>query len=228
MDLTAFYQKYPKEKVDEAVAYLSYYDAQPMPKDESPAYPILYVFRHGQTVDNAEFLFSGWRDPDLTELGVKQTQILTEKLKDKKIHMLVASDQKRSVKTMELAVSLNNTLKGMEIHQDARIKERCYGDLQGSSKLEIQLTNPRLLLEYRRSYDIKPPNGESIGDVIKRVKSFINEIVPLMKMYKMNVAISCHGNSIRGFRQVFESLTNQQTALVESPLGQDYAAYSIK
>jgi bisphosphoglycerate-dependent phosphoglycerate mutase len=47
-------------------------------------------------------------------------------------------------------------------------------------------------------------------------------------MYKMNVAVSCHGNSIRGFRQVFENLTNEQTALIESPLAQDYAAYSIK
>lgn len=228
MNLTAFYHKYPKEKVDEAVAYLSYHNVDALPKDENPAYPILYVFRHGQTTDNAEFLFSGWRDPDLTETGVEQAKILAEKLKTKKLHMLVASDQKRAVKTMELAMSLNGSVKGMEIHQDARIKERCYGDLQGSSKLEIQLTNPKLLLEYRRSYDIKPPNGESIADVVKRVKSFIDEIVPLIKMHKMNVAVSCHGNSIRGFRQVFESLTNEQTALVESPLGQDYAAYSIK
>lgn len=228
MDLTAFYQKYSKDKVDEAVAYLSYHNIASLPKDENPNYPILYVFRHGQTVDNAEFLFSGWRDPDLTEKGVEQGLALAEKLKDKKIQMLVASDQKRAVKTMELAMSLNNTLKGMEIHQDARIKERCYGDLQGQSKLELQLTNPKLLLEYRRSYDIKPPNGESIADVVTRVRSFIDEIVPLMKMYKMNVAVSCHGNSIRGFRQVFENLTNEQTAQVESPLGQDYAAYSIK
>jgi len=228
VDLTAFYQKYPKEKVDEAVAYLSYHSAAILPRDEDSKHPILYVFRHGQTVDNAEFLFSGWRDPDLTELGVKQALILAEKLKDKKIQMLVASDQKRAVKTMELAVSLNNTIKGMEIHQDARIKERCYGDLQGSSKLEVQLTDPKLLSEYRRSYSVKPPNGESIADVVKRVKSFIDEIVPLMKMYKMNVAVSCHGNSIRGFRQVFEGLTNEQTAMVESPLGQDYAAYSVK
>lgn len=228
MDFTAFYQKYTKEKVDEAVAYLSYHHVDVLPKNEDPKYPILYVFRHGQTTDNAEFLFSGWRDPDLTELGVKQALVLAEKFRDKKIHMLVASDQKRSVKTMELAVSLNSVLKGVEIHQDERVKERCYGDLQGSSKLEIQLTNPKLLLEYRRSYSVKPPNGESIEDVVKRVKNFIDEIVPLMKMYKMNVAISCHGNSIRGFRQVFEGLTNEQTALIESPLGQDYAAYSIK
>ncbi len=228
MDLTAYYAKYPREKVDAAVAYLSYHDVKPLPKDENPKHPILYVFRHGQTTDNADFLFSGWRDPDLTELGVKQAQILAEKLKDRPINMLVASDQLRSVRTMKLAMSLNNKLKDMEIHQDARLKERCYGDLQGTSKLEMQLTDPTHLAEERRSYDFVPPNGESTAMVVKRVKSFIDEIVPLMKMYRMNVAISCHGNSIRGFRQVFEGLTNDQTALIESPLGQDYAAYSIR
>ena len=83
MDLTVFYQNYPKEKVDEAVAYLSYHDFKTLPKKEDPKHPILYVFRHGQTTDNADFLFSGWRDPSLTELGVEQTKTLAEKLKDK-------------------------------------------------------------------------------------------------------------------------------------------------
>ena len=228
MDLTAYYAKYPKQKVDEAVAYLSYHDAKPLPKDENPAYPILYVFRHGQTEDNANFIFSGWRDSVLTETGMEQAKILAEKLKDKKLHMLVASDQIRAIKTMELAVSLNDFAKKLEIHKEPQIKERCYGDLQGQSKLEMQLTNPELLLSYRRSYDIKPPQGENIAEVVVRVKSFIDELVPLMKRYHMNVAVSCHGNSIRGFRQVFEGLSDDETALVESPLAQDYAAYSIK
>jgi len=228
MDLSAYYAKYPKQKVDEAVAYLSYHEAKPLPKDENPAYPILYVFRHGQTEDNANFIFSGWRDSVLTEKGVEQAKILAEKLKDKKLHMLVASDQIRSIKTMELAVSLNDFAKKLEIHKEPRIKERCYGDLQGQSKLEMQITDPEHLAEERRSYDFIPPNGESTATVIKRVKTFIDEIVPLMKQYHMNVAVSCHGNSIRGFRQVFEGLSNEKTALVESPLAQDYAAYSIK
>ncbi|MBU1970339.1 histidine phosphatase family protein, partial [Patescibacteria group bacterium] len=153
---------------------------------------------------------------------------LAKKLQPKNIQMLVASDQKRAIETMKLAVSLNCALKDLEIHSDPRIKERCYGDLQGKSKLEMQLENPKLLLTYRRSYDLKPPNGESIAEVVTRVKAFIDEMIPLMTMYKMNVAISCHGNSIRGFRQVFERLNNEQTALIESPLGQDYAAYAIK
>jgi broad specificity phosphatase PhoE len=153
---------------------------------------------------------------------------LAEKLKDKNLHMLVASDQLRSVKTMQLAMSLNDFASKLEIHQDPRLKERSYGDLQGTSKLEMQLTDPVHLAEERRSYDFVPPNGESTAMVVKRVKAFIDEVVPLMKMYRMNVAVSCHGNSIRGFRQIFEHLSDEETALVESPLAQDYMAYSIK
>jgi len=228
MDLAAFYAKYPRAQVDEAVAYLSYHTATDLPKNEDPKHQILYVFRHGQTTDNADFVFSGWRDAELTQKGIDQAKILAQKLKTKNIHMLVASDQKRAIQTMELALALNDFANKLEIHKDPRIKERCYGDLQGKSKLEMQLTDPVKELEYRRSYSVRPPNGESIEDVVKRVTSFITEIIPLMKLYKLNVAVSCHGNSIRGFRQYFEHLSNDQTASVETPLAQDYATYSVE
>jgi bisphosphoglycerate-dependent phosphoglycerate mutase len=48
-----------------------------------------------------------------------------------------------------------------------------------------------------------------------------------MKQFRINVAVSAHGNSIRGFRKYFEHLTDAQTSEIETPLGQDYAAYSI-
>lgn len=225
----ALYEKYGKEKVDEIVKFLSYKkEPQPLPKDENPNYPVLYVFRHGQTTDNADFLFSGWRDVDLTDEGIKQAEILAEKLKDKKIHMLVASDQIRAIKTMQIAISKNEYAKDLEIHKEPRIKERSYGDLQGKSKLEMKLSNPELATKYRRSYSDVPPSGESIEMVAKRVNEFLDEIIPLMKENNINVALSCHGNSIRGIRQRFEDLTNEETAHIETPLGQDYAAYSIK
>lgn len=219
--------KYPKSKIDEAISYLSYKDVKDLPKDENPSYPILYVFRHGQTEDNANFIFSGWRDPDLTELGVEQVELLAEKLAHKKIDMLYSSDQIRALKTMEIVMSKNENAKKLKIFQDPRIRERCYGDLQGTSKLLMQLENPEKLLEYRRSFATRPPNGESIEDVDKRVKDFIGDLLIIMKDKKVNVAVSCHGNSIRGFRDYFENLSNEETALIETPLGQDYLAYSI-
>ncbi len=223
------YKKYPKEKIEEALDYLSYKTVtEELPKTESDTKPTLYIFRHGQTTDNAEFVFSGWRDPDLTDTGREQALILAKKIKDKKIDMLVSSPQKRAIETMKLSISLNDHAKNLTIHTDERIKERSYGDYQGKSKLEIQLEDAKALKKIRRSYDEIPPNGESLAMVVKRVTEFCNEIIPLMKKTKVSVAISCHGNSMRGFRQYFEKLSNEETALVETPLAQDYAAYVIE
>ncbi|HSX39148.1 MAG TPA: histidine phosphatase family protein [Candidatus Saccharimonadales bacterium] len=224
----ALQAKYPQEDIDKAIELLTYKNVDPLPKTEAANPPILYVFRHGQTEDNANFIFSGWRDSPLTEHGREQALELAPKLKDKKINLLIASPQIRAVETMKLAMSLNEMCKNMEIHKDPRIKERSYGVLQGKSKLEMQLENPELLKETRRSYTYKVDKGESLEMVVTRVFSFCDEIVPLMKAHKINVAVSCHGNSIRGFRKYFEHLSDDFTAEIETPLAQDYASYSIK
>lgn len=223
------YDIYSKDKVDDVINLMHYKKGvEPLPKEESGEHPTIYIFRHGQTTDNKDMIFSGWRDVDLTEEGIKQAEILADKLKNKKIDMLIASDQIRAIHTLEIAISKNKGAKNLEIHTDKRIKERGYGDLEGSSKLEMKLKDPELTKKYRRSFDTPPPNGESIGMVAKRVAEFCDEIVPLMKEHNLNVAISCHGNSIRGFRRYFEGLSDEETASVETPLGQDYAAYAIK
>jgi broad specificity phosphatase PhoE len=141
--------------------------------------------------------------------------------------MLISSPQIRAVETMEIAISQNEKAKNLEIHTDDRIKERSYGDLQGKSKLEDYLENPEQTEKVRRSYDFVPPNGESIEMVCRRVAEFCDEITALMKEHNINVAVSCHGNSMRGFRKYFENLSEEETATLETPLGQDYASYVI-
>ena len=129
---------------------------------------------------------------------------------------------------MKIAISKNKDTKKLEIHLDERIKERSYGELQGTSKLELFLKNPELLNEYRRSYTKRAQNGESLEDVVKRVNLFCKDLVKQMKNGKMNVAVSCHGNSMRGFRKYFEGLSIEQTCDIETPLGQDYASYIVQ
>jgi broad specificity phosphatase PhoE len=226
--LGADFYKYSKEQIQEGIDFITYKKVIELPKSECESKPILYVFRHGQTVDNANFIFSGWRDSELTETGKKQAMILAEKIKDKKIGMLISSDQIRAIDTMKLAMSLNPLANKLDITKDKRLRERCYGDLQGTSKLVAYLKNPEQLKEERRSYTFLPPNGESIEVVCKRVYEVIEEILPGMREFRMNVAVSCHGNSIRGFRRYFEHLDDYDTAHVETPLAQDYAAYCIE
>ena len=215
-------------KSEEAKNLLNYKNVKELPKQESDEFSTVYVFRHGQTDDNADYIFSGWRDSKLTNEGEKQALILADKLEDKKIDRLISSPQIRAIETMKLAISKNENAKKLPLETDERIKERSYGDFTGESKLEIQLKDPLELRKIRRSYDFVPPNGESIEMVCKRVGEFCDELIKSVKGTKTNVAISCHGNSIRGFRKYFEHLSEEETATIETPLGQDYAAYLIR
>ena len=62
-----------------------------LPKNESRTYSVLYLFRHGETYDNKRRIFSGWRQSRLTEMGIKQAEILAKKLKDKRIDLGIRS-----------------------------------------------------------------------------------------------------------------------------------------
>lgn len=220
--------KNSNDKEQEAKDLLNYKKVDELPKEESDEYPTIYVFRHGQTVDNKDFIFSGWREAKLTDEGKKQAEILAEKIKNIKFDRLISSPQIRAVETMKYALSLNESAKNLEIETDERIKERSYGDFTGKSKLEIQMSSPEELKKIRRDYDYLPPNGESIDMVCNRVSDFCNDLVNQVKGTKVKIAISCHGNSMRGFRKYFEHLNNDQTSEIETPLGQDYAAYVIR
>ena len=129
---------------------------------------------------------------------------------------------------MKIAVSRNTFSKDIKIETDERIRERSYGDLTGKSKMEIQLKDPEELLKIRRSYDFVPTNGESIEMVCNRVGDFCDDLVKEVIGKNIKVAISCHGNSMRGFRKYFEDLDNETVSKVESPLAQDYAAYVVR
>lgn len=227
MDLQPFYQKYGQALVDQAISQLTYKKVDPLPKSESGKHPVMYIFRHGQSQDNADFIFSGWRDCDLTTEGMQQAEFLSPLLKDKDISILIASDQQRAIKTMKIAINLNSSASELKVMSDPRIKERGYGVLEGYSKLELYLWNRELFQEFRRGFEIIPPKGESLKMVCERVRNFCEEIIPLIRQHQVNVAISCHGNSIRGFRKYFEGLSDEITSSVETPLGQDYAAYEI-
>lgn len=228
VDKEALYEKYGKDKVDETIKYLTYKkEPKPLPKNENPSGPTLYVFRHGESEDNTHIVCSGWRDAPLTKKGVEDAQIIAEKLKNKEIHMLISSDQIRTYKTMEIVKNNNPMTKDQEIIVDRRLRERHYGDWQGKSKLIKQLEDAEGFKKARRGWDTSPPNGESISMVAERVDELLDEIVPHMKKYNINVAIACSGNSIRPIRKRFENLTEEEASHIETPTGKDYAAYPI-
>jgi len=194
-----------------------------LPKIESEKYPEIYVFRHGETFDNRNLVFCGWRDSKITNVGKKQAGMLTEKLKNKKIDVCITSHLSRSIDTAKIA------LKGKKVkfEVDDRIIERNYGKLSGTSKAKILETDPVKAVKYRRFYDFAPPKGESMKVVRKRVFKFCRQLLKRMRKTGENVAISCHGNSMKMIRFYFEKMDLVDVLTQENPLGTDYAEYVV-
>ncbi len=180
----------------------------------------IFVIRHGQTTDNKEQIFSGTRNTDLTEEGIDEAKKIGDELKNEKINKAYQSNQLRSSHTLSLV--LDDYHPNVEIFTDERIKERDYGDLTGKSKVELEKENPEQYKLWHRSYDVAPPNGESIKDVEERVMGFLYDVLP--KFNKDDVVlISAHGNSIRPMRKYFEHLTNEEMCSFEHELGKIYS-----
>lgn len=174
----------------------------------------LYLFRHAESEDNENHLFSGWRDPSLSTKGKIDCEELAELLKEKEFKVAYSPDLKRNLDTLKEIFKYH---KDTEVVVDKRIRERSYGDLQGKPHLEIMRDNLELYLKYHRSYDSPPPNGESIQMVEIRVKPFYEEVISRIKKEKSNVAVCAGNNAMRVLRKYLENLNIQQMILLENP-----------
>ena len=170
----------------------------------------LVIFRHGQRVWNFENKFTGWVDVELTEKGIQEAKHAGEKLKPFKFDLAYASDLKRAQNTLKLALEISNQPHINTFYNKA-LNERMYGDLQGLDKTETALKfGEDQVKVWRRSYDVAPPNGESLKDTAARViPYFKEEIEPKLKEGK-NIVIAAHGNSLRALIMYLEHMTPQQ------------------
>lgn len=183
----------------------------------------LFVFRHAETTDNSRNLFSGWRDPNLTSRGLLQAQEIAEQLGRQKIDYAFTSHLKRAKKTLEIVLEKH---RAVPVFVDDRLIERCYGELQGKSKRKLFEEKPEWFAQVHRGYDFPPPKGESLKMVENRTLPFVVQLEEWLRRNPGNVAISCHGNSLRPIRRVFEHLSLKEMLQIENP--QDQAlAYAL-
>lgn len=202
----------------------------------------IFIFRHGETTDNRDGIFSGDRDVDLTPKGIKEAQGIAEKLKNEKVTKAFSSGQLRSEHTLDIVLAPHENvarIKDQRIRDrnfgdltgkpdnvpvivDPRIKERDYGNLTGQNKEEIAKEFPKDYPLWHRAYDVPPPGGESIKDVEERVLPFLNELKSSLKPNDV-VFISAHGNSIRPMRKYFEGLSSEEMATFEHTPGKIYS-----
>jgi len=129
----------------------------------------------------------------------------------------------------ELEKLLKSFLKhipAVPVFTDDRLIERCYGLLQGKSKRKVAKERPEWFAQIHRGYNFPPPEGESLKMVENRTLPFLVQLQEWLRQNPGNVAISCHGNSLRPIRRVFEHLSLEQMLQLENP--QDRAmAYAL-
>jgi 2,3-bisphosphoglycerate-dependent phosphoglycerate mutase len=180
----------------------------------------LVIFRHGQSVWNLENKFTGWVDVALTPKGIEEARAAGEKLKSFKFDEGFTSDLKRAQDTLTIALEVSGQ-NNLPITKDKALNERMYGDLQGMNKAETAAKFGDAQVKiWRRSYDVAPPNGESLKDTAARViPYFEKEIAPKLKAEK-NIVIAAHGNSLRALIMHLEKMTPAQILEFEIGTGQ--------
>jgi 2,3-bisphosphoglycerate-dependent phosphoglycerate mutase len=170
----------------------------------------LVILRHGQSEWNLENKFTGWVDVKLSEKGVLEARAAGIRLRDFKFDEAFTSSLIRAQDTLKIILEeIGQTY--IEVYKDPALNERMYGDLQGLNKAETaKRFGEEQVKIWRRSYDIAPPNGESLKDTAERVIPYYErEIAPKLKAGK-NIIIAAHGNSLRALIMHLEKMTPQQ------------------
>src|SRR4051794_36661042 len=170
---------------------------------------LLVLVRHGQSDWNLKNLFTGWKDPDLTEQGIAEAEQAGRKLKAQGFAFDIAftSALTRAQHTLELMLTeLGQT--GLPVEKHLALNERDYGELSGLNKDDArQKWGAEQVHVWRRSYDVPPPGGESLKDTLARtLPYYVQEILPRV-MRGERVLVAAHGNSLRALVMVLDRLT---------------------
>ena len=204
------------------------------------------LVRHGQSIWNLENKFTGWVDIDLSKFGEKEALDAGKIIKNLEIKFDVAyaSILLRSIHTLEIILKQINQEK-LIISKDWRLNERHYGGLQGLNKEDTSKSfGEEQVLQWRRSYSIRPPDmneelfnsmrkdklfnnipedklpkSESLKDTTERLTPFIKNIFLRDISADKNIIISAHGNSLRALIKYIENISDEDILKLEIPTG---------
>ena len=181
----------------------------------------LILVRHGQSEWNAKNLFTGWKDPDLTDEGRNEAEKAGKLLFEKKIDLdeMFTSVLIRAINTGNIILDQLG-IKSVPITRHKSLNERNYGDLAGLNKDDARKKwGEEQVHIWRRSYDVPPPGGESLKNTGERVLPYFeNKIKPLVLEGK-NILIAAHGNSLRSLIKELDNLTDDEIVTLEIPTG---------
>ena len=181
----------------------------------------LVLVRHGQSEWNAKNLFTGWKDPKLTDLGIQEAIKAGDLLETRnlKFDLMFTSDLFRAQETGRLILEQMNQT-DIQVIEDQSLNERNYGDLAGLNKDEArEKWGEEQVHIWRRSFDVPPPGGESLKNTAERVLPYFEiEIMPKVKE-GLNILIAAHGNSLRALVMELEKISSEEIVKLEIATG---------
>lgn len=213
----------------------------------------LILVRHGQSMWNLKNLFTGWVDVPLSEQGVQEALSAGKQIADYKIDKIFVSELMRAQQTAMLMmishssgkvpVLKHNSGKMSEwasihsekalsdvimVEPDWHLNERYYGELQGANKDEArEKFGEEQVHIWRRSYDVPPPDGESLELTAKRTIPYFKDNIESNLNSGENCLVAAHGNSLRSIVMELEGLSKEEVLSLELATGKP-RVYSFK
>lgn len=206
----------------------------------------LILMRHGQSQWNLYNLFTGWVDIPLSKEGIDEALEGGRRIQNEPIDIIFTSTLIRAQMTAMLVMALHHSGKVPvilhpgegrieewgKIYSSAaasqtvpvirawELNERMYGELQGVNKKELaEKYGAEQVQIWRRSFDVPPPNGESLQMTAARsIPYFKQTIVPRLEQGQ-NVFIAAHGNSLRSIMMDLDGLSAEEVVRLELATG---------
>ena len=179
----------------------------------------LVLLRHGESQWNLENRFTGWVDVPLSPRGIQEAKDAGEKLRSFTFDRAFTSVLTRANETLRLALeTIGQT--SIPIEKDKALNERMYGELQGLNKEETAKKYGEAQVKiWRRSYDVRPPGGESLKDTAERVLPYYERTIKPSLLKGETILIAAHGNSLRALVMELEQLSREQVLELNVPTG---------
>lgn len=148
----------------------------------------ILLIRHGETDWNREKRLQGYIDIGLNSIGIEQANLLAKVLANESIHAAYASDLSRAFDTAKTIANHHQ----LEVQQDALLRERCYGEIQGKTYKEIEQTHPENYQAWvTRDANFQPKDGESLQQFYDRVVLGVKQIAK--RHLGQTILIVAHG-----------------------------------
>ena len=181
----------------------------------------LVLVRHGQSEWNEKNLFTGWKDPELTQKGAQEARNAGRELLGQEyvFDVMYTSALRRAQETGRIILE-EMGLTDIVTVRDQRLNERDYGDLSGLNKDDArERWGEDQVHVWRRSYDTPPPGGESLKDTANRVLPYFEEIILPNLVAGKNILVAAHGNSLRALIMKSESISPLEIVKLEIETG---------